>query len=572
MSNPPPQPLHGEWVAFQRIHPSGTTGFDLDLNFLNRLDWAQGQCPAGPASRGEMRILTSDQMGWVDRETTARYGVPSLLLMENAGSGVVREMEGHFGELRGLRVLVVCGKGNNGGDGLVVARHLHLRNVATQVVLVARPESVRGDARTNLEMARKMGVPFEWIADEDDWAERLRSHLDPTRTDILVDGLLGTGVRLPLTGFMAEVAKCLRRFPRVVAIDLPSGLDCDCRGSPAGEMAAPVAELTVTFTAPKPAHIFTPPARFCGKWVVVPIGTPPELVQESGSRLHQFTRAEAATALQPFAREPDAHKGHFGHVLAVAGSTGKTGAAAMTAQAALACGAGLVTLAVPAPCQPVVAGQLLEVMTEPLAATPGGALSTRAFDYSRVEDLLQGKAVVALGPGLGRESDTVEFVRRFLGECRLPVVLDADGINACQGALERLERKHGVLVLTPHPGEFARLLGISTRDLLEDRIELARNFAVERGLYLVLKGQQTLLASPSGQVYLNSSGNPSMAKGGSGDVLTGVVAGLMAQWVSMPATRNRCGTGDLEPVIALAVFIHGLAGDLAREKSVGTNR
>ena len=151
-----------------------------------------------------MRILTSDQMGWVDRETTARYGVPSLLLMENAGSGVVREMEGHFGELRGLRVLVVCGKGNNGGDGLVVARHLHLRNVATQVVLVARPESVRGDARTNLEMARKMGVPFEWIADEDDWAERLRSHLDPTRTDILVDGLLGTGVRLPLTGFMAE--------------------------------------------------------------------------------------------------------------------------------------------------------------------------------------------------------------------------------------------------------------------------------------------------------------------------------------------------------------------------------
>ena len=330
-------------------------------------------------------------------------------------------------------------------------------------------------------------------------------------------------------------------------------------------MVAPVSELAVTFTAPKPAHIFAPAARFSGEWVVVPIGSPPELVRESGSWLHQVTRGEAAATLKDFAREPEAHKGHFGHVLAVAGSTGKTGAAAMAAQASLACGAGLVTLAVPAPCQPVVAGQLLEVMTEPLAATPGGAFSTKAFDYSRVEDLLQDKTVVALGPGLGRESETVHFVRRFLEECRLPVVLDADGINACQGALELLGRKEEVLVLTPHPGEFARLLGISSRELLEDRIELARGFAMERGLYLVLKGHQTLLASPSGQVYLNSSGNPGMAKGGSGDVLTGIVSGLMAQWLSMPATRDRRGKHDLESVITLAVFVHGLAGDLALE-------
>ena len=516
-------------------------------------------------ARGDMRILSSGQMGWVDRETTARYGLPSLLLMENAGSGVVREMERHLGRLQGLKVLVVCGKGNNGGDGLVAARHLHLKGVATQVVLMARPESLKGDARTNLEVAQKMGVPLQWISGEGDWADSLQSHLDPTRTDILVDALLGTGVRLPLTGFMEEVVRRLRRFPRVVAIDLPSGLDCDGLGSPAGEMMAPVSELTVTFTAPKPAHVFAPAAGFSRRWVVVPIGSPPQLVRESGSRLHQVTRAEAATALQAFAREPEAHKGHFGHVLAVAGSTGKTGAAAMAAQAALACGAGLVTLAVPAPCQPVVAGQLLEVMTEPLAATPGGAFSTKAFDYSRVEDLLQGKTLVALGPGLGRQSETVQFVRRFLQECRLPVVLDADGINACRDALELLERKDEALVLTPHPGEFAGLLGISTRALLEDRIELASAFARERGLYLVLKGHQTLLASPSGQVYLNSSGNPAMAKGGSGDVLTGIVAGLLAQWLSMPATADRRGVEDLESVITLAVFVHGLAGDLARE-------
>ena len=512
-----------------------------------------------------MRILSSAQMSWVDRETTARYGLPGLLLMENAGSGVVREMERHFEGLKGLRVLVVCGKGNNGGDGLVVARHLHLGGVATEVVLMARPESLKGDARTNLEVAQKMGVPIEWIVEEGNWSDRLQSRLAPARTDILVDALLGTGGRLPLTGFMMEVVRRLRRFPRVVAIDLPSGLDCDCLGAPAHEMVAPVSELAVTFTAPKPAHIFAPAARFSGEWVVVPIGSPPELVRESGSWLHQVTRAEAAATLQDFAREPEAHKGHFGHVLAVAGSTGKTGAAAMAAQASLACGAGLVTLAVPAPCQPVVAGQLLEVMTEPLAATPGGAFSTKAFAYSRVEDLLQGKTVVALGPGLGRESETVQFVRRFLEECRLPVVLDADGINACQGALDLLGRKQEVLVLTPHPGEFARLLGISSRELLEDRIELARGFAMERGLYLVLKGHQTLLASPSGQVYLNSSGNPGMAKGGSGDVLTGIVSGLMAQWFSMPATRDRRGKHDLESVIALAVFVHGLAGDLALE-------
>ena len=515
--------------------------------------------------QGFMRVLASEQMRWVDQETTARYGLPSLLLMENAGSGVVREMDQHFGSLQGMRVLVVCGKGNNGGDGLVVARHLHLREVRTQVLLMARPESLRGDARTNFEIAQKMRVPIQWMVEEENWQEKLRVHLDPNRTDILVDGLLGTGVRLPLRGFMAEVVENLRHFPRVVAIDLPSGLDCDGTGSTADEMMAPVSELTVTFTAPKPAHVLWPSTDYSRKWVVVPIGTPAELVEESGSWLSNVTQTEAGRTLRRFLRQPDAHKGHFGHVLAIAGSIGKTGAATMAAQAALSCGAGLVTLAVPAPCQPIVAGQLLEVMTEPLASTPGGALSVKALDDSGVEGLLAGKTVVALGPGLGRENETVEFVRHFIRECPLPVVLDADGINACQGDLELLERRENVLVLTPHPGEFSRLLGISTGDLLNDRINLARNFAMEWGVYLVLKGHQTLLAGPSGQVYLNSSGNPGMAKGGSGDVLTGVVAGLMAQWLSMPATRSCTGVQDLESVIALATFIHGLAGDLARE-------
>lgn len=512
-----------------------------------------------------MRILTAAQMQQVDRETTARYGLPSLLLMENAGSGVVREMERHFGRLDGMRFLVVCGKGNNGGDGLVLARQLHLRKLSIQILIMTSCDKLKGNAWTNLEIAQKMGVPIQWVSEQENWQEILEGWLDPTRIDIVVDALLGTGVRLPLTGFMAGVIRSLSQFPRIVAIDLPSGLDCDLIGVMSSKMIAPMSELTVTFTAPKPAHVFLPAAKFSKKWTVVPIGIPDELVEASGSWLSYVVLKEAGKTLQRFVRRSDAHKGHFGHVLGIAGSLGKTGAACMMAQSALYSGAGLVTLAVPSPCQPIVAGQLLEVMTESLSSNEGGGVSTKAFEYSRLEGLLQGKTVVALGPGLGTATETVEFVKHFLQECRLPVVLDADGINAVKGTCELLKRRGRFLVLTPHPGEFARLLGIPTRTLLNNRIKLARDFAIKWEVYLILKGQQTILAAPSGEVYLNSTGNPGMATGGSGDVLTGIVAGMIAQWLSMPDTKDKISTRDLEAVIIMAILIHGLSGDLARE-------
>ena len=351
-------------------------------------------------------------------------------------------------------------------------------------------------------------------------------------------------------------------------------MNCDDLGDQTDGGIAARAELTVTFTAPKPAHVFGAREGVIPRWVLVPIGSPAELVADSRHWLNCLADDEAALVLRQFARRGDSHKGDYGHVLAVAGSVGKTGAACLTARSALLAGAGLVTLATPAPCLPVAAGQMLEVMTEPLDATDSGSVSVKAFDYGRVEALLDKKDVLAIGPGLGGHAETVGFVRRLVEETTLPIVLDADGINAFVGSAERLNGQKRVLVLTPHPGEFARLLGRSTADVQSNRVHLARDFAQQHGLHLVLKGHRTIYASPSGQVFVNSTGNPGMATGGSGDVLTGILAGLLGQaLLGLPsADRGSNGKGPseavsqfqpLEDVIALGIYLHGLAGDLA---------
>jgi ADP-dependent NAD(P)H-hydrate dehydratase / NAD(P)H-hydrate epimerase len=523
-----------------------------------------------------MKILTASQMREVDRLTTERYGIPSLVLMENAGSGVVRALESHFPDFAKLKVAICCGKGNNGGDGFVVARHLILKRMQPLVLLFAAPEEVRGDAAANLATLQKMGVPVQ-VAPEREFSEesiqRLFRDLD---ADLVVDALLGTGVRLPVSGFMAAIIQQMRRFPRVVAIDIPSGVNCDAMGGQIDGGIAARAELTVTFTAPKPAHVFGTREGVIPNWVMVPIGSPAALVNDSRHWLNHLTEDEAGLVLRQFERREDSHKGDYGHVLAVAGSVGKTGAACLTARSALLAGAGLVTLATPTPCLPVAAGQMLEVMTEPLDATDSGSVSVKAFDYGRVEALLEKKDVLAIGPGLGGHAETVEFVRRLLEETTLPVVLDADGINAFVGQTARLNGQKRVLVLTPHPGEFARLLGRSTADVQADRVSLARAFAQQHELHLVLKGHRTIYASPSGQVFVNSTGNPGMATGGSGDVLTGILAGLLGQaLLGLPSTEPGSNgkqpteaTSQVEPmeeVISLGIHLHGLAGDLAAE-------
>ncbi|HVN81484.1 MAG TPA: NAD(P)H-hydrate dehydratase [Terriglobia bacterium] len=506
-----------------------------------------------------MKILTATQMREVDRLTLDRYGVPSLVLMENAGRGVVLEMERHFGSLRGERLVVFCGKGNNGGDGFVVARHLRMRGYEPLVFLFAPPEEVKGDALINFEILKKTGTPISLVTEEEFPGDRIGSFMERWVGHLVVDGLLGTGTRLPLTGFMAKVIRHMGKLPRVICIDVPSGVENDSLTFEPKEVLAPRARLTVTFTAPKPSHIFHPWAEFVGEWVVVPIGTPDVLLNEPQHWLNAFSRGEAARVMEKFRRSPESHKGSFGHVLSICGSMGKTGAASMTALSALKAGAGLSTVALPAPCLPIVAGMAAEIMTETLEATDEGTVSTKAFDYGRMEGLLEGKDVVAVGPGLGTHVETVEFVRRFVKESRLPLVLDADGINAFAGKAGLLTGEGRALVLTPHPGEFSRLLGVSTREVLMKRIELARRFAMEHQLHLVLKGHRTLYATPSGQLHVNLSGNPGMATGGAGDVLTGLLAGLLAQTPGSKAT--------IEETIGFGVYLHGLAGDLARART-----
>ena len=498
----------------------------------------------------------------VDRQTTERYGIPSILLMENAGRSVVEAMQSHYADLSQFKIAIFCGKGNNGGDGLVAARHLMMRGCRPDVLLFANPADIKGDARINLEILQKLNLPVRFVSEVACTAEELGGLLRDFGTDLVIDGLLGTGARLPVSSSFSEVIRSFQSFPRVVAIDIPSGLDCEEIDQESQIAMAPHAELTVTFTAPKIPHILYPGAACVGKWVVVPIGSPAELLEEPRYWLNAVSSQEAAQQLTKIVRSPESHKGNFGHVLVIAGSLGKTGAAVMAAKSALLAGAGLVTLATPAPCLPIVAAQSAEVMTEPLEATESGGISIKAYDYGRISELLKGKDVLALGPGIGTDPETKDFVRRLLKETTLPVVLDADGINAFAGCDELLNGEARKLILTPHPGEFARLIGRTTSEVLASRIKISRQFSIDHHVHLVLKGHRTVYAAPSGQVYVNLSGNPGMATGGSGDVLTGILVGLIGQGMQLPGGDD-AARDCLEEMITLGVYLHGNAGDLA---------
>ena len=495
-----------------------------------------------------MKILNASQMQRIDRLTTERYGVPSLTLMENAGQGVVDFLARNYSPLDNHRIAILCGRGNNGGDGLVVARLLRQRLLKPRVLLLADSAGVRGDAAINLQRLAASGPP-EIVATPEAWREVYPTLEGAT---LLVDALLGTGLTRPLEGFLLEVVRDLNRLspaPAVVAIDLPSGLSADT-GSVVGECIR--ADASVTFTAPKRAHVLPPACERVGEFVVHDIGTPDEAMKSDASlKLNLTTPADLAWIAKP--RRPDAHKGNFGHVLVIAGSVGKTGAAAMAALAALRAGAGLVTVATPKSALPIVAGLGLEFMTASLPETESGNIALQAVDEKLMEQLLAGKSLIAIGPGIGGAPETAEFVRELVRDTDLPMVIDADGLNALAGSLKCLAGRRRVRVLTPHPGEMARLAGRSAAEIQSDRIEAATSFAAEHQVHLVLKGFRTLVADPGGAVWVNPTGNPGMAKGGTGDVLTGLVAGLLAGFHDRPVTE----------VVAAAVYVHGLAGDLA---------
>jgi len=487
-----------------------------------------------------MKIVSAAEMREIDRVTSERFGVPSLTLMENAGSAVAEFALQNFPDAQ--HISVVCGKGNNGGDGFVAARKLHEAGRDVSVLLLASPSDLRGDAA---EMFKRMGLAPELASTSSDL---VNAQVKLREADLLIDAILGTGFRPPVNGLYAEAIAAINATEApVIAVDISSGADADAMGPQAGAIAR--ADAVVTFTAPRPAHVFGDLTD--GPTVALPIGSPDAAIS-SDLHLNLITAQEVARLVGP--RPRDANKGSFGHVLVIGGSLGKAGAAAMAGMSALRVGAGLSTVAPPKSVLATVAGFYPEIMTEPCEETESGTISLRALEYAHVDNLVKGKTVLAVGPGISRHEETAEFVRTVVGKYPMPMVLDADGLNAFDGSAEKLSGGGRALVITPHPGEMARLTGLSIPEVQRDRISIARSFAREHQLIVVLKGHRTLIAQPDGEVWVNTTGNPGMATGGTGDVLTGMVAGMIAQHPQ-----------QVIDAVTTAVHLHGLAGDIACE-------
>jgi ADP-dependent NAD(P)H-hydrate dehydratase / NAD(P)H-hydrate epimerase len=493
-----------------------------------------------------MKIVSTAEMRAIDRATSERFGVPSLILMENAGGAVARFVLSDFGHAE--RIGVLCGKGNNGGDGLVAARKLAEAGRAVRVLLLSDPGELRGDAAVMFGRIRVKIAPLIVTGVE---ALNSAAATEVFASDLLLDAVLGTGFRPPVSElYRAAIEKMNGSSAAIMAVDIPSGADADAVKHGQGTVAR--ADAIITFTTPRPAHVFA--EMTSGPTVIAPIGSPDEAIT-SELGLSLSTPRDFADFLGPRALE--ANKGSYGHVLVVGGSVGKAGAAAMAGFAALRAGAGLSTIATPKSVVATVAGFHPEAMTEPLPETDAGTICSAAL--ANVRELADRKSVLAIGPGISRHPQTAEFVRATLKPGTIPAggafVVDADALNAFEGAAAELNGHGRTLVVTPHPGEMSRLTGLSIAEIQSNRLEVTRRFAREHELIVVLKGHRTLIASPAGTVWVNPTGNPGMATGGTGDVLTGIVAGMLAQHPKKVLEAT-----------ALAVYLHGQAGDLARDE------
>src|SRR5688572_12235896 len=489
-----------------------------------------------------MRILNAAQMREADRYTVEEIGIPSLVLMENAGRQVVAAIEAAYEARLDGRVGVLCGRGNNGGDGFVVARTLIQRGVDAAVFVIGSVADVRGDARTNLDILGRLGTTVVEIGDEQTWELHFS---EISQCTLIVDAIFGTGLKSALGGMMETVVADVNAsgIP-IVSIDLPTGLSAvtphligDCID----------ASMTVTLAAPKLPLVLPPGETHAGDVVIADIGIPPDVLEGlEGPYIELLTPEQVRSLVEP--RAADSHKGDFGRVTIVAGSRGKTGAAHLAAMGALKSGAGLVTVATPASCAPIVASMAADFMTEALEECETGTIAANAIE--RVLELQQD--VIACGPGLGRDPAIAEFVRRLLDRATVPLVLDADAVTMLADDPGRLiGKEERDVIITPHPGEMARLIGASIEEVQANRIEVASDFATTHRVYVVLKGHRTVVATPEGRIYINPTGNPGMASGGTGDVLTGMIAAWLAQLL------------DAEAACRLAVFLHGPAGDPA---------
>ena len=477
-----------------------------------------------------MKILNAEQMRNIDHRAIERFGVPSIVLMENAALAVVDAIFEHYPQSD--RVALLCGLGANGGDGFAVARHLENRGVVPVVIVVGNREEIRGDAQINFTICERLGIPIYEVRAEDDIETALAHAAD---ADLLVDALFGTGLNRPPAGIHADVIRGLAelRIP-VLAIDLPSG----CNAS-AGQPFDPCvqAEVTVTFAAPKLCHVFEPAALYCGEVIVADISIPEIAIDDESVALGLITPKDVRPLIEP--RLSQTHKGTYGHVAVIAGSPGRSGAAVLAARGAIRTGAGLVS-----------------VMTDPDTArlVHAGSLESMTYSGTDLPSFLDNKTAALIGPGLADDDGAYEHTRALVAAIDLPLVIDASALNAFAGRAHELNPRGLPRVLTPHPGELARILGTDTRTINDDRIAAAREAARACNAVVVLKGYQTLVAEPDGHVFVNPTGNPGMATGGMGDVLSGIIAALLARH-----------TDPLDAACA-AVYLHGLAGDLVAEE------
>ncbi|MEO8380010.1 MAG: NAD(P)H-hydrate dehydratase [Acidobacteriota bacterium] len=477
-----------------------------------------------------MKILNADQMRNIDRRATERFGVPSIVLMENAALAVVEVIFERYPESE--RVALFCGTGANGGDGFAVARHLENRGVVPVIVLAGDRASVRGDAETNLVICERLGIPMYFVRETGDVETALAHAAD---ADLIVDALFGTGLNRAPAGMQADLIRGLAdlRIP-VLAVDLPSGANASSH-----EPFDPCvqAAVTVTFAAPKVCHVFEPAALYCGEVIVADISIPEMAIEDEGITLAWITPADVQPLVEP--RPAASHKGTYGHVGVIAGSPGRSGAAVLCARGAIRTGAGLVS-----------------VMTDPKTAkfVHNGSVESMTYSGTDLGEFLRNKSAVILGPGLPDDDAAYANTRATVAAIALPLLIDASGLNAFAGRPAELNPNRGPRVITPHPGELARILGSDAKTINDDRIASAREAARATQCVVVLKGHQTLVAEPDGHVFVNPTGNPGMASGGMGDVLAGIIAALLARGAD-PLDAARAG-----------VYLHGLAGDLLEEE------
>ncbi|HTF94412.1 MAG TPA: NAD(P)H-hydrate dehydratase [Verrucomicrobiae bacterium] len=486
-----------------------------------------------------MLVVTAEEMREMDRLTIQKYQVPSLTLMERAGEGIARAILERFGRVAKKGVLVVAGKGNNGGDGFVVARLLKKERIPCEVALLAHKEDLSPDAGHNLRAFLKLKGKVAEI--DGTHLELLDQRIG--KNAVIVDAILGTGMKSEVRGLFADAITLMNAsgLP-IVAVDIPSGLDSD-RGTPLG--VAIQAEMTVALGYPKLGEVIYPGLNYVGDLAICDIGIVPEALAEVAPKIELLER-ETIRWLVP-RREPDTHKGTYGHLLIVAGSRGKTGAAILASRAAMRSGAGLVTLAAPRSLNNILAGALIEVMTESLRDNSVGEMETLSDDDWR--RLIERKNALLFGPGIGVTAATQNGLRWLLRNLAMPWVIDADGLNNLVVEIDRLRHAKTAPILTPHPGEMARLTGKSTSEVNADRVEIARAFAAENRCHLILKGARTVIATAAGKVFINSTGNPGMASGGMGDVLAGILTALLGQGLTA------------EDAMKLGVYLHGLVGD-----------